>query len=117
MSLTYRATVDISASFRKSKSVGAVFGSTCAKYQSGEVDWDGRISRCGDEMMRTMFCEAAQAVMRSKRWSHVTCLPAPATLRCERQCKVCAARRHLHRLFDRRTLQVVAKNRYATALE
>ena len=52
VSLTYRATVDIPARFRKSKSVGAVFGLTCAKYQSGEVDWDGRISRCGDEMMR-----------------------------------------------------------------
>jgi transposase len=54
VSLTYRATVDIPARFRKSKSVGAVFGLTCAKYQSGEVDWDGRISRCGDEMMRNL---------------------------------------------------------------
>ena len=61
--------VDIPARFRKSKSVGAVFGLTCAKYQSGEVDWDGRISRCGDEMMRTMLYEAAQAMMRSKKWS------------------------------------------------
>ena len=69
MSLTYRATVDIPARFRKSKSVGAVFGLTCAKYQSGEVDWDGKISRCGDEMMRTMLYEAAQAMMRSKKWS------------------------------------------------
>jgi transposase len=69
VSLTYRATVDIPARFRKSKSVGAVFGLTCAKYQSGEVDWDGRISRCGDGMMRTMHYEAAQAMMRSKKWS------------------------------------------------
>ena len=52
VSLTDRATVDVPARFRKSKSVGAVFGLTCAKYQSGEVDWSGRISRCGDEMMR-----------------------------------------------------------------
>src|SRR6187455_1770688 len=69
VSLTYRATVDVPARFRKSKSVGAVFGLTCAKYQSGEVNWDGRISRCGDEMMRTMLYEAAQAMMRSKKWS------------------------------------------------
>ena len=69
VALTYRATVDVPARFRKSKSVGAVFGLTCAKYQSGEVDWDGRISRCGDEMMRTMLYEAAQAMMRSKKWS------------------------------------------------
>ena len=48
VSLTYRATVDVPARFHKSKSVGAVFGLTCAKYQSGEVEWSGRISRCGD---------------------------------------------------------------------
>ena len=41
VSLTYRATVDVPARFRKSKAVGAVFGLTCAKYQSGEVDWSG----------------------------------------------------------------------------
>jgi transposase len=69
VSLTYRATVDVPARFRKSKSVGAVFGLTCAKYQSGEVDWDGTISRCGDEMMRAMLYEAAQSMMRSKKWS------------------------------------------------
>ena len=63
VSLTYRATVDVPARFRKSKSVGAVFGLTCAKYQSGEVDWDGRISRCGDEMTRVMLYEAAQSMM------------------------------------------------------
>src|SRR5260221_7918449 len=49
VSLTYRATVDVPARFRKSKSVGAVFGLTCSKYQSGEVDRIGRISRGGEE--------------------------------------------------------------------
>ena len=34
VALTYRATVDVPARFRKSKAVGAVFGLTCAKYQS-----------------------------------------------------------------------------------
>jgi transposase len=69
VSLTYRATVDVPARFRKSKSVGAVFGLTCSRYQSGEVDWSGRISRCGDEMMRVMLYEAAQSMMHSKKWS------------------------------------------------
>ena len=70
VALTYRATVDVPARFRKSKSVGAVFGLTCAKYQSGEVDWSGRISRCGDEMMRAMLYEAAQSMLlHSKKWS------------------------------------------------
>src|SRR5438876_3708632 len=48
VALSYRATVDVPARFRKSKAVGAVFGLTCAKYQSGEIDRSGRISRCGD---------------------------------------------------------------------
>src|ERR1019366_9700217 len=69
VSLTYRATVDVPARFRKSKSVGAVFGLTSSRYQSGEVDWSGKISRCGDEMMRTMLYEAAQSMMHSKKWS------------------------------------------------
>jgi transposase len=69
MALTYRATVDVPARFRKSKAVGTVFGLTCSKYQSGEIDWSGRISRCGDEMMRVMLYEAAQSMLRSKRWS------------------------------------------------
>src|SRR5271168_5602715 len=69
VALTYRATVDVPARFRKSKAVGAVFGLTCSKYQSGEVDWSGKISRCGDEMMRTMLYEAAQSMMHSKKWS------------------------------------------------
>src|ERR1700719_5432674 len=67
---TYRAIVDVPARFRKSKAVGAVFGLTCAKYQSGEVDRNGRISRCGDEMMRVMLYEAAQSMLvRSTKWS------------------------------------------------
>ena len=70
VSLTYRATVDVPARFRKSKAVGAVFGLTCSKYQSGEIDRSGRISRCGDEMMRAMLYEAAQSMlMHSKKWS------------------------------------------------
>jgi len=62
VALTYRATVDVPARFRHSKAVGAVFGLTPAKHQSGEVDRTGAISRCGDEMMRMMLYEAAQIV-------------------------------------------------------
>src|SRR5262252_9590867 len=69
VTLTYRTTVDVPARFRKSKSVGAVFGLTCSRYQSGEIDWSGRISRCGDEMMRMMLSDAAQSMLHSKKWS------------------------------------------------
>src|SRR5271156_3482896 len=70
VALTYRATVDVPARFRNSKAVGAVFGLTPAKYQSGEIDRSGAISRCGDDMMRVMLYEAAQVMLvRSTRWS------------------------------------------------
>jgi transposase len=70
VALTYRATVDVPARFRKSKAVGAVFGLTCSKYQSGEIDRSGRISRCGDDMMRVMLYEAAQSMLfHSTKWS------------------------------------------------
>ena len=70
VALTYRATIDVPARFRKSKAVGAVFGLTCSKYQSGEINRTGAISRCGDDMMRMMLYEAAQSMLvRSTRWS------------------------------------------------
>ena len=43
---------------------------TCSKYQSGEIDRSGAISRCGDEMMRAMLYEAAHIMLvRSTKWS------------------------------------------------
>ncbi len=70
VALTYRATVDVPARFRNSKAVGAVFGLTPSKYQSGETDRTGGISRCGDEMMRVMLYEAAHIMLvRSTKWS------------------------------------------------
>ena len=71
VALTYRVTVDVPARFRNSKAVGAVFGLTPSKYQSGQNDRTGGISRCGDEMMRMMlYDEAAQSMLvRSAKWS------------------------------------------------
>jgi transposase len=70
VALTYRVTVDVPARFRNSKAVGAVFGLTPSKYQSGQNERTGAISRCGDEMMRMMLYEAAQSMLvRSAKWS------------------------------------------------
>ena len=70
VALTYRATVDVPARFRNSKAVEAVFGLTPSKYQSGEINRTGAISRCADEMMRVMLYEAAQIMLvRSAKWS------------------------------------------------
>jgi len=70
VALTFRATVDVPARFTSSKAVGAVFGLTPRRHQSGEIDRMGRISKCGDAMMRTVLFEAAQAVLtRTVKWS------------------------------------------------
>src|SRR6266849_4588730 len=70
VALTYRATVDVPARFRNSKAVGAVFGLTPSRYQSGEINRTGAISKCGDEMMRVMLYEAAQIMLaRTAKWS------------------------------------------------
>ncbi len=70
VALTFRVTVDVPARFRNSKSVGAAFGLTPSKYQSGESERTGGISRCGDEMMRVMLYEAAQTMLVvSTKWS------------------------------------------------
>ena len=63
VALTYRATVDVPARFRNSKAVGAVFGLTPSRYQSGEINRAGAISKCGDEMMRMMLYEAAHIML------------------------------------------------------
>jgi transposase len=70
VALTYRVTVDVPARFKNSKAVGVAFGLTPARYQSGESDRTGGISRCGDEMMRMMLYEAAQTMLVvSTKWS------------------------------------------------
>src|SRR3974377_1031159 len=101
VSLTYRATVDVAARFRKSKSVGAVFGLTCAKYQSGEVDWSGKISRCGDEMMRVVLYEAAQSMMRSKKWSWLKAWAMQIARRCGMKKAIVALARRLAVIMHR----------------
>ena len=63
VALTFRATLDVPARFRNSRAVGAALGLTPGKYQSGESDHTGGISRCGDEMMRVMLYEAQVMLM------------------------------------------------------
>jgi transposase len=68
--LAFRATIDRPDRFRRSRDVGAHLGLTPARYQSGETDIQGRISRCGDELARTALYEAAHSLLvRSRKWS------------------------------------------------
>ena len=55
--------VDDPAKFKRSRSVGAYFGLTPKRYQSGEKDVTGHISRCGDPLVRSYLYEAANVLL------------------------------------------------------
>src|SRR5271167_4104739 len=63
VALTYASAIDDPARFRSSKTVGALFGLTPRKYQSGETDVTGRISKIGDGGVRTALYEAANVIL------------------------------------------------------
>lgn len=63
VAITFTSGVDDPARFRCSKDVGAHFGLTPRKYQSGETDRTGRICKAGDAMVRCMLFEAANAML------------------------------------------------------
>ncbi len=70
IALTFQATVDVPTRFPKSRLVGAHFGLTPKRYASGETDHSGRVSKCGDAMMRTALFEGAQALLVcTRKWS------------------------------------------------
>jgi transposase len=61
--LCFLATIDDPTRFKRSRSVGAYAGLTTRRYASGEIDWTGRISKCGDAMLRTYLYEAANVLL------------------------------------------------------
>ena len=70
VALTYRSAVDDPNRFGRSSTVGAYFGLTPKKYQSGETDRDGGVSKVGDAMVRTALFEAAHIMLtRATRFS------------------------------------------------
>jgi transposase len=70
VAITFTTAVDDPARFRRSRAVGAHFGLTPKKYQSGETDVTGGISRAGDAMVRTALYEAANVMLtRTRRFS------------------------------------------------
>jgi transposase len=63
VALTYASAVDDPSRFKSSKQAGAHFGLTPKKYQSGETDYTGRISKIGDSSVRTALYEAAHIML------------------------------------------------------
>ena len=63
VALTYVAAIDDPSRFSSSKRVGPHFGLTPRKYQSGETDVSGRITKIGDASVRTALYEAANVIL------------------------------------------------------
>ena len=70
VAVTFTSAIDDPARFRRSRAVGAHFGLTPKRYQSGETDVVGGITRIGDGMVRSALYEAAHTMLtRSSRFS------------------------------------------------
>jgi transposase len=63
VSLTFSAAIDDPSRFKSSKMVGPHLGLTPKKYQSGETDYTGRISKTGDKEVRSALYEAANVIL------------------------------------------------------
>jgi len=63
VALTYASAIDDPGRFKSSKTVGAHFGLTPSRHQSGETDRSGRISRIGDASVRASLYEAAHIIL------------------------------------------------------
>jgi transposase len=70
VALAYASVIDDPERFARSSSVGAYVGLTPRRFQSGEEDYTGRISRCGDALLRGYLFEAAGIILhRVAKWS------------------------------------------------
>ena len=74
--LAFTAAIDDPRRFRRSRDIGAYLGLVPRRYQSGEVDYTGSISKCGDRRVRTLLYEAAnvmltryQSALKLKDWA------------------------------------------------
>ncbi len=85
VALTYRASIDQPHRFVHSRDVGAHAGLTPKRYQSGEIDYDGGISKCGDAMLRSMLYEAAQSMLTRTKNGHGS-RPGPCGLHSDAAC-------------------------------
>jgi len=106
--LCFLATIDDPTRFKRSRSVGAYAGLTTRRYASGETDWTGRISKCGDKMLRSYLYEAANVLLtRVARWSALKAWGVRLAKRSGlRKAKVAVARKLaviLHRMWTEGT--------------
>jgi transposase len=104
VAITFASAIDDPGRFARSRAVGAHFGLTPKRYQSGETDVTGGISKVGDAMVRSALYEAANVMLTRagrfstlKRWAL-----AVAARRGMKRAKVALARKLasvLHRMW------------------
>jgi len=104
VAVTFKTAVDDPGRFSSSKAVGAHFGLTPKKYQSGETDVTGGVSKVGDAMVRTALYEAANVLLsRTTRFCALKAWAlAVARRRGAKRAKVALARKLttvLHRMW------------------
>jgi transposase len=104
VAITFKSGVDDPSRFLHSRDVGPHFGLTPRKYQSGELDVTGRISKVGDRMVRTALYEAASVMLtRTVRFSALKAWAmAVAKRRGTKKARVALARKLaviLHRMW------------------
>lgn len=63
VALTYANAIDDPGRFTSSKAAGAHFGLTPKKYQSGQTDYTGRITKIGDASVREALYQAAHIML------------------------------------------------------
>lgn len=61
--VSYIAAIEYPENFPTSHSVGACLGLTTRRYQSGEIDYDGHLSRRGDGRLRELLYDAATVLL------------------------------------------------------
>jgi transposase len=104
VAITFKSGVDDPRRFKRSRDVGPHFGLTPKKYQSGELDVTGSISKVGDRMVRTALYEAASVMLtRTVRFSALKAWAmAVARRRGTKKARVALARKLaviLHRMW------------------
>ena len=67
VALSYIATLDDETRFKRATDVGAFLGLTPKRYQSGDTDWSGRISKCGDRDLRRLLYAAGFTLISQVR--------------------------------------------------
>jgi transposase len=101
--LSFKVAVDDPARFTRSRTVGAHFGLTPRRHQSGtSIDYAGHITKMGDVNVRGALCEAAAGLLlRTKRWSALKAWGLRIAKRASMMCAIVAVARKLATILHR----------------